>query len=55
MKNLVSQIGTFLLQKERYLEKLGSYYEVIDILSEKKFGYDFAKRASFRNFLGTHA
>ncbi|MFT7824810.1 MAG: DUF86 domain-containing protein [Sulfurimonas sp.] len=42
--------------KERSLEKPGSYYEAIDILGDnniipKEFAYDFAKIASFRNFL----
>ena len=42
--------------KERSLQMPQSYYEAIDILGEnniipKEFAYDFAKIASFRNFL----
>ncbi len=42
--------------KYKSLQKAQSYYESIDILGEndilpKEFAYDFAKIASFRNFL----
>ena len=45
--------------KYRELRKSNSYYESIDLLGEyniipAKFAYDFAKIASFRNFLAHH-
>lgn len=45
--------------KHKKLSKSTSYYESIDVLGEHniipaKFAYDFAKIASFRNFLAHH-
>jgi len=45
--------------KYKNLRKSNSYYESIDLLGEyniipAKFAYDFAKIASFRNFLAHH-
>lgn len=48
-----------MLIKYKELKKSKSYYESIDLLGEygiipAKFAYDFAKIASFRNFLAHH-
>ncbi len=45
--------------KFKEIERSNSYYESIDILGEygiipREFAYDFAKIASFRNFLAHH-
>jgi len=45
--------------KHKNIPKSNSYYESIDLLGEKgvipaDFAYDFAKIASFRNFLAHH-
>ena len=45
-----------MLLKEKGIDYAQSYYEAIDLLGEKElipkeFAYDFAKIASFRNFL----
>jgi len=48
-----------MLIKHKGLKKPNSYYESIDLLGEQgvipaKFAYEFAKIASFRNFLAHH-
>ena len=48
-----------MVMKYRNIPKSNSYYESIDMLGEKgiipaDFAYDFAKIASFRNFLAHH-
>ena len=45
--------------KHKNLKRSNSYYESIDLLGEygiipPEFAYDFAKIASFRNFLAHH-
>ena len=59
---LVSDMSIALAEmiiKHKNLKKSNSYYESIDLLGEcgvipAKFAYDFAKIASFRNFLAHH-
>lgn len=48
-----------MILKHKNLSKSNSYYESIDLLGEhgvipSEFAYDFAKIASFRNFLAHH-
>jgi uncharacterized protein YutE (UPF0331/DUF86 family) len=48
-----------MVMKYRNIPKSNSYYESIDLLGEKgiippNFAYEFAKIASFRNFLAHH-
>ena len=59
---LVSDLSIALAEmiiKHKQLKKANSYYESIDLLGEAgvipaEFAYEFAKIASFRNFLAHH-